>query len=311
MKRIISVILCISCIFLLTSCFAPPIREYGGTALSTLIYQTVDYMGGYTVTYIFDFDNNVAEKQEYLPYADEYEGNNAEFDIIKEFTDEEEAILINKLYSYGLFNIRDNYKSPPNIMDGGGWSLIIEYTDGTSKQSEGSNNAPRWVFKNCAKAFYDLCENGVLAFVPEDYYRPPNLSYSFHSANEHYGYAGYGERLDYSWNGFGSTGNDAYESNESMRFSHEFNTDENYSLILYTANYRNSYNYDKFTKCTLRSYDYNEKLTNEKTVYQSGWFKQVEIDLELNRIYILRLDFKNGDFVEYTFNTKVDTTNLS
>ena len=63
--------------------------------------------------------------------------------------------------------------------------------------------------------------------------------------------------------------------------------------------------YQRFKKCIVTSYDYNESLTNETTVHSGGWFKKIEVNLELNKIYVVRLEFGNGDFVEYTFNTKI------
>lgn len=303
MKKIISLILCICCFLgILVGCSLFPVREYSGTPLKNLTFKTVDYMGGYTKTYLFDFENNVIKTKSFSPFNSE--GEEPDFTVIKEFTNEQEKTLIDKLYSYGLFKIKAQYKNS-NVVDGGGWDLVIEYEDGTTKKSTGSNSAPTKVFEKCAKAFYDLCENGVVSSVPREYYCPPNLSYSFKFNNGTFGYSSYGKMLDYAWNGFGKTGNDIYEANQTTKFSHEFFNGIEYTLVLYTANYNNSYDYARFKKCTLISYDYNENLTGKVTEYSSGWFKQVELKLELNRIYLLRLDFRNGDYVTYTFNTKV------
>jgi hypothetical protein len=48
----------------------------------------------------------------------------------------------------------------------------------------------------------------------------------------------------------------------------------------------------------------NEELSNEKIVLSEKWFKQVEAELELNKIYVIELTFTDGDFVQYTFNTR-------
>ncbi len=45
-------------------------------------------------------------------------------------------------------------------------------------------------------------------------------------------------------------------------------------------------------------------MTGEKLVYEDGWFQQVNLDLELDKIYVFELQFKDGDYVKYTFNTK-------
>ena len=308
MKRLLTIFLMIGCFASLVGCSLLPIREYQGTEVSSLIFKSIDYMGGATSETLLDFENNLVKHRNFLPGANV---DAPEFETVKEFTEEEEKILIDKLYSYGLFSIRNNYPSPPGIMDGGGWDLVIEYADGTEKRSSGSNNSPRGVFRNCAKAFYDLCEMGIVAGVPSEYYCPPNISYSFVNGNSHYGYSSYGERVEYKWNGFESSEVGVYEANENLKTSHEFISGEEYKLIIYTSNYGSFNEYPRFTKCTVTSYDYNKELTGEKVVYNSGWFKQEEIDIELNKIYTLRLDFDNGDYVVYTFNTKPGSTEYS
>ena len=137
--------------------------------------------------------------------------------------------------------------------------------------------------------------------MPEEYYCPPNVSYTFRSGSIHNGYGSYGERADYKWNEFKSENNNVYDLNVSADFPQRFYEGSEYALVLYTSNYRN---YEKFRKCIVSSYDFNEELTNLTVEYSGSWFKQTELPLRLNRIYTVRFEFKNGDFVEYTFNTR-------
>lgn len=265
--------------------------EYVRSNIKELYFGKIKFlMGMYTNRYHFDFVNNTVKSGK---------------TVVAEFSDEEEEILINKLYSAGLFHIDDHYKSPENIVDGGGWELTIEFADGKTKKSTGSNNAPTDVFKKCAMAFYDICGDGVVSNPPIEYYRPPTLDYTFIYGNTYMGYSEYGARLDYKWNGFESTGNKIYDKNRATNFQQKFYADINYKLGFHTANYSSYHDYEKFSKIIIRSCDYNEDLTNEKTVYVGGWFDQMRIDLELGKIYIIRLEFEDGDFVEYTFNTKI------
>ena len=303
MKRLLAMILCVCCILALVSCELP-IREYKGTPICNLTYESIDYNGGYTDTYVIDFENNLVKQRGYLPYGDE----EAEFEIIAVFSDEEEKELINKLYSYGLFCIQDNYPSPPGIIDGGGWNLAIEYSDGTTKKSSGSNNSPSLVFSNCAKAFYDICGDGIVGYVPTEYYCPPDVSCTFRTQNKYYGYSSYGERLDYKWNGFESIGNSIYEANQNAKFLHDFYEGEEYTLVLSTSNYGRYNDYDRFKTLIVKSFDNNENLTNEEVVHSGGLFAQIELDLEINKIYLIRLEFSSGDFVEYSFNTNTTST---
>ena len=204
-------------------------------------------------------------------------------------------------------NIKENYKSPPGIVDGGGWNLRIDYNDGTSKVSRGSNNSPRTVFSKCAKAFFDICGDGVVAPVPSEYYTPPSLSYSIDSTVGNYttsqGATSLVERGNYKWNGFEETTQNYYQLNQNRSFPYEFDENTAYEFVLYTSNYGD---YDRFKECVVLSYDFNEELSGEKIVMEKGWFKQIEFNLQTNKIYVVKLSFKNGDFVEYTFNTKVN-----
>ena len=279
------------------------INEYDKTPLTKLTYTQVDYNGGFTTEYLFDFEKNTAVKHYFLPDDDE----NDRTEILAEFTDEQEKELINKLYSYGLFDINKEYKSPAGIVDGGGWNLKIEYKDGTSKESSGSNNSPKSVFEKCAKAFYDICGNGVVALVPSEYYIPPNISYALHFTNGNdsttQGATSLTKRGNYKWNGFEESNTDIFHLNQGYEFPYELKEGTEYEFVLYTGNYGD---YDKFKKCEVFAYDYNEQLTGEQKIVDKGWFDQIEFDLELNKVYLIRLNFKNGDFVEYTFNTNVN-----
>ena len=303
MKKIISFALTVvTILYCLVGC-CDIIKEYDKTPLERLTYTQVNYLGGFTTEYLFDFEQNVVTRRSYLPTDDE----NDSMETLAEFSDEEEKTLIDKLYTYGLFDIKKEYKSPPGIVDGGGWSLKINYNDGTSKESSGSNNSPSSVFSKCAKAFFDICGNGVVAYVPPKYYTPPNVSYAIHYTVGNTittdGATGLDVRGSYKWNGFEEASQNYYELNQNHSFPYEFDESISYEFALYTSNYGN---YKRFKKCVVVSYDFNEELSGEEIVIEKGWFKQIEFDLQFNKIYVVRFSFGNGDFVEYTFNTKVN-----
>ena len=303
MKKIISFALSVVTILCCLVGCCDIIKEYDKTPLERLTYTQVNYLGGFTTEYLFDFEQNVVTRRSYLPTDDE----NDSMETLAEFSDEEEKTLIDKLYTYGLFDIKKEYKSPPGIVDGGGWSLKINYNDGTSKESSGSNNSPSSVFSKCAKAFFDICGNGVVAYVPPKYYTPPNVSYAIHYTVGNTittdGATGLDVRGSYKWNGFEEASQNYYELNQNHSFPYEFDESISYEFALCTSNYGN---YERFKKCVVVSYDFNEELSGEEIVLEKGWFKQIEFDLQFNKIYVVRLNFGNGDFVEYTFNTKVN-----
>ena len=303
MKKLIALTLAVVALLCCLVGCSEGVKEYDKTPLTSLTYTQVDYNGGFTTEYLFDFEKNIATRHSYLPTDDE----NDRMETLAEFSDEEEKTLIDKLYTYGLFDIKKEYKSPPGIVDGGGWSLKINYNDGTSKESSGSNNSPSSVFSKCAKAFFDICGDGVVAYVPPKYYTPPNVSYAIHYTVGNTittdGATGLDVRGSYKWNGFEEASQNYYELNQNHSFPYEFDESISYEFALNTSNYGD---YDRFKECVVVSYDFNEELSGEEIVLEKGWFKQIEFDLQFNKIYVVRLNFGNGDFVEYTFNTKVN-----
>lgn len=303
MKKFWVISISVCCCLALVVCgvlfgFGIIIRKYKETPLLKLTFETVQEYNGITETYVVDFVSNDIKKHVLLPYAEEQ----PEVKVLANFSEEQEAVLINKLYTYGLFDIKGLYPQRPGIGEfGSNWDLAIDYADGITKKSRGINNSPMFVFRRCAKAFYDICRDGIVGYVPPQYYSPPNVSYTVAG----YASTGFSLRTNYKWNGFESVGNDAYAANEQAKYNHKFYDGNEYSLKLYTSNYGNN---KKFKKCFVKMYDYNNDLTNEVVVYKGRWFKQEKIALELNKIYVVRLEFRGGDFVEYTFNTKTVPT---
>lgn len=311
MKRLALLFSALLLVLCLSSCAVLdefiPIVEYKGTPLSTLTFENIDYMGGLTVTYIIDFNENTVVKTVYMPWE---EGQQYETEDICEFTEDEERIFINKIYSYGLFDINDRYEPDHTVYDGGGWSLLIEYNDGSVKKSTGSNASPERVFQNCAIPFYDLTGIDILGGVPSSYYSPPRIDFS---VDYRYGNYTYSDNsfidvscANYLWNGHEKNDvniyNVAIESEDISLLSWS-----EYTLVMYTSNYDRriigNSGYSPFDECVVMSYNISPELTDGKEVLRTGWFKQVELVLEVNRIYVVTLYFDNGDFVQYAFST--------
>lgn len=280
-------------------CGCNSIKEYTGTKITKITYKSIDYMGGYTELYELDFNENKYSSISYLPT----EVENPELEIKSTFTDEEEKEFMDLCYTYGLFNIKDYY-SESGICDGGGWDLSIEYIDGTKKISKGNNAGPYKVFNKCATVFYDLCGEGVVGIIPEYYIFPPNISYSFlfnvDTTRVNTNDIAVVRRSNYKWNKKESLDNNYYQLNDEVKERNEFYSSYSYKLVLYTANYNCS---EKFNKITVKEYDFNPELSNEKVIYTGKWFDQIELDIKINKIYVYELSFKDGDYVQYTFAT--------
>lgn len=298
MKKIYILII-ISLISILCGCNS--IKEYTGTKITKLTYKSIDYMGGYTELYELDFNENKYSSVAYLPTK--YESENPKLELKNTFTDEEEKVFMDLCYTYGLFDIKDYY-SESGISDGGGWDLIIEYIDGTIKTSKGHNAGPYKVFNKCATVFYDLCGEGIVGIVPEYYIIPPNISYSFlfnvDTTRVNTNDIAVVRRSNYKWNKKESLDSNYYQLNDEVKERNEFYSSYSYKLVLYTANYNCN---EKFNKITVKEYDFNLELSNEKIIYTGKWFDQIELDINLNKIYVYELSYKDGDYVQYTFAT--------
>ncbi len=276
-------------------------KVYDGKEVTEIIYETIDYNGGVKKEYKIDFINNKAYKKG--PYIND---DSSQYEVINTFTEDEEITFINNIYLYGLFDINSSY-SKSDVIDGGGWNLVIKYVDGEEKKSTGDNAVPSSIFNKCALSFYSLCKEQVLGIISQSFFNAPSLSFSYSYEKNENSYQTNELRkvvkANYSWNDFSQKDIDIYTLNESIKNNQELLDDVEYNFILYTIDY-NLEEYDKFKKCILKSYDYNNQLSNEKILFESKWFTSKEIILELEKIYVYTLEFKNGDYVEYTFNTK-------
>ena len=194
-------------------------------------------------------------------------------------------------------------------MDGGGWTLVIEYSDGTSKKSTGNNAGPSGVFNNCALPFYNLAGEQVMGYIPTTYFAPPLLDYDMSYSYGTYTYMGNGfidvHRGNYLWNGHEVSDSDIYvlaTSGEPRLLA-----GVEYTIGLSTRNYQN-YNagrYPRFKECVVMSYALDPSLGDAKEILRTRWFKSVEFPFEPNRIYHIILKFNDGDFVQYVFSTAV------
>ena len=292
--KFIPLLLIIPLLFSHTACGT---KEYSGKKIANLTFQTHGYLGGYTKEDILNLKENTFSRIGYeLSEAPETK-------LTSTFTEEEEKLFLDLCYTNGLFNIKDKYEDP-NVLDGGEWTLTIEYDDGTKKISRGINDGPYKIFNKCSTAFYDLCGVAVVGTLPAYYADPPNVSWSF-DYNYDNTYASTNmlaepQRANYKWNKSQEEDADIFAINEAVKDKNKFEEQYDYKLVLFTANYRYE---KKFKSLTVKEYDYNENLTNEKNLFEGKWIKQIELDIELNKIYVYEMTYANGDYVQFTFST--------
>lgn len=291
MKRS-SIIILLIMTFFLFSCSS----KESENKIAKITYQTIDYMGGYTQSYIIDFDRNEFLRSHYI-----MEEDNSELTVVRSFSEEEEKVFINGITKNGLLNLKERYEPAGIVYDGGGWVLEIVYVDGEIKKSTGKNASPKTIFNNCSTYFYDLCKEEVLGMLPKYYKEPPQISVSFRGNS--FNGNGYNKiyKIAYKWNKNVLETNDLFELCKSTKT--EFEKDVSYKVVFYTANYDYEKKFDKFV---LISFDNNNELSNKKTISENKWFKQIEFELEIDKIYVFELHYENGDFVQYAFSTEVN-----
>ena len=280
-----------------------PNTEKPDPKLVKLTYETVDYHGGATNVSILDFNANTFLRNGYYP--PHIDKNNPSKTYTNDFTDDEENVFLNACNENGLFDLDESYTTSDKVYDGGEWTLTLEYEDGTVKTSKGINAGPYQIFNKCSTTFYDLCGTVVLGILPQYYLSPPNISYDFeYFPEENHCVSSNGlavvQKANYKWNKSELTDSDVYALNEAKKHNSDFDARYDYKFYLYTSNYDHD---EKFTKLVVKQYDYNEALTNETVIFEGGWIEQIEMNIEMNKIYVYEMTYENGDYVQYTFNT--------
>ena len=274
---------------------------YTGPQIAGIRYRQIDYLGGFTEEYLFDFQANTASKRSYLPEEGEEAPPYREF---ASFTAAEAAAFLDQSSACGLFSLKEEYRSPDIVMDGGGWHLTIEYADGSIRSSRGDNASPGDVFQKSKFAFYELCGDGVVGAIPQSYLFPPSLSFSFHYKIGEQNFSSNGvarvSRANFLWNGNQVSGLSCFELNQESAKDNEFRAGCEYELVLYTANYGDS---ERFSSCTLTAFDADPALSNPTEIFCEPWFSQKTVPLVLGKIYVYKLTWADGDYAEYTFST--------
>ena len=298
MKKFLKNIILIMIMLLSSSCSFS--KEYDGPKITKLTYIDIDYNGMIYDKYVIDFTTNQYLTTHYTSINED----TSPLTLKSTFTEEEEKIFLDSCFTNGLFDLKESYTTNEVIYDGGGFDLTIEYENGTSKTSIGKNAFPTKVFDKCSTAFYDLCNEKVLGKLPDYYIYPPDVSFSFHYFVDDIIYSTNDccniKIANYKWNKSVSIDNDIFLINEQSKNNNKFLSDKKYQIVLFTANYRCK---EKFAKINVKEYDYTSDLSNEKLIYSGKWFKQIELDINFNKIYVYELTFKDNDYVQYTFNT--------
>ncbi len=267
-------------------------QEYSGKEISYMEYTRIDYNGGYRNQTKIDLNTNEVLVRGYLDEEVDYE-------VIHNFDETNEKEFINKIFQSGLFALKDEYKNTIPIIDGGGWNLIIQYTDGSTKISKGSNASPSKIFKEADYAFYNLYGDDFFGYLDSSYKNPPSIDIAikYQDGNNNISDGSGLKVSNYTWNKRKVDNiNNIDFAKENQKYEYDSNIE--YKFVLWTANYEY-----KFNKMIIKSYDINGY--DEKTIIECKWFKQKEFNLEYDRIYIITMEFDYGT-CEYPFATKIN-----
>lgn len=138
---------------------------YIGRDIDRIEYTTVDYFGGFTIETHIDLVNGQVLSRNYIYNDDEL----GDFTVVYEFDLELIRVFLDEAGGSGLFELEEEYPSPGDVMDGGGWTLTVVYADGSSTTSTGDNNWPTEVFEEADIACYHLYGDDLFGTLPSSF----------------------------------------------------------------------------------------------------------------------------------------------
>lgn len=281
----LGLLLIISLSLLLANC-QDEIKEYQGKEIVTIEFTSIDYMGGSQKNVTFNFIENTVIVVEEYPYLDVTLAQ--EYEINPELY----KTLFDRLYTYGFFALDALYEE--EAIDGGEETITVTYTDNetfTSKKINASNG----IEEKIGIAFYDFIGEELVGYVPSSYKNPQVFNiYLVKRISTSTSFVSYPVKLtNYTWHSKIVEGISVVDAIED--FSPIIIADGENLFCVDTENSEN-----KFSKIIINSFDLDGN--NQKTIINTGNFKQKEFVLEPNRIYQMICTYQYGT-VETIFYT--------
>ncbi|MBR2965355.1 MAG: hypothetical protein IKC34_02260 [Clostridia bacterium] len=297
MKKVLCILLIfISSLLSLFSCAEPSenILSYDGPQIKSFEYIHVDYNGCLTECKLLDLESGTVFFKRYFPSDEKI----ADYEVLYTIDLSKKELLINLLYTAGLFNLDELYTTEDLIYDGGGFEFIISYADGSEKLSRGSNAEPTEIFKKADEYFFDVTGEEFIGRVEDSYKYPPK---TYIQTNHH--------------EDFPHSGPQKYLLLSPYRYTwrkHNFNADSfTVPTIEPTKNGDDQlimlqYSDDIIKDVKIFTYESSETEKNSlRRKKNTGYSKShyVIFDLKPNTNYIVILEFENGT-AEYRFKTE-------
>ncbi len=287
-----------------------PIKEYEGTPVSKIVFRSTSGWGVKT-TKVLSFDALNIEETIYNPNKENPQGPTNE---VATFLEEDKKYMVDRFYTYGLFDLKEEYNDNEPVCDGGSWCLTIYFEDGTIKESKGGVLYPQEVFSNSAIAIYDKTHYQYWA-VPREYVEPPRveieqISHFTDGFNQKSTGTSSYTLYKYKWHTTELDSGDLFEFAASLnraQFKYKGEGASNYILLRTINSYANSSKYqEKFLRCVVKEYDDTPELTNEKVLLDCGWIdgrNDKKVDIQENKIYTVELTFTNNQYSIQVFRT--------
>ncbi len=282
--------------------------QYKGQEIITIEYISIDYMGGVEDKQKIDFTTGNVYESYIIPGQEE---NSYDYRLAYSFNTDLADNIINEFYKAGVLDLKAHYKNNKSIVDGGGWNFIITYADGTTKVSSGSNAGPYNKFKKADEAFFLRTGYEFLGYCDDYLIEPPTIQMYFGAYPDKdrakgndlvYSDESYISASNYQWNKKRS-------ENNYIKYISYFTFLESYE---YTSYYRVSLDFNSplldYKKASVYSYTDNPndkqsvKIKKEIDFLNGEWQRSINFDVELNKNYIILLEFKSGK-AEYYFST--------
>ena len=273
------------------------IGPYTGKEIQSIEYISTDYNGGFTYNRKIDFESNGLYGRAYFPHENE----NAPFELITELDPVYYEEFINKIYNYGLLNLKEKYLSSMDIVDGGSWDLIITYKDGTTKESYGVNAGPYQIMINSDYVFYDLFNAEFFGRVDDAYKKPSRLQiyYSRLKNGVKENYFTSIAVTNYLWNKNQVNNIDNFEFAKTHKLF-DFNENYEYNFSLWLDG-----NNEKPKKITIQTYSLDRIQIGETISYENNEVKKFSIPLKQDLLYIFTVTYDKGT-AEYPLSTEIE-----
>ena len=304
MEKITKIVLVSMILGLLTGC-KENIKPSEPFSIQSINFSKT-YNGKMNYDCKIDFEHNSYE-------IENKEGSLGPYNKSGNFSEENESIFVHGIEEKGIYNLKKNYIKPFGSKKNH-WQLDINFENGETFSSHGFL-IPDDIFSACADCFYDICEDGVLYDLPLNLIYHPSINVKYYTKSNFTTYATSNKEIEeiegnYSWYNKTIDNKNIFDCCQKNDLDLLKNSEDYTPYLSIDFNSYRDYIFGDFSKVTLKNFDYNEELTNEKLLAEYDSLEKAkdseDIILEKNKIYLLEIFYPEGMYVQYIFNTVIE-----